>query len=49
MRIIIIFIITNIIYASNARIMTYNILNYQDDNSRENDYIEIIRRAGGRL
>ena len=42
MRIIIIFIITNIIYASNARIMTYNILNYQDDNSRENDYIEII-------
>ena len=22
--------------------MTYNILNYQDDNSRENDYIEII-------
>ena len=42
MRIITIFIITNIIYASNARIMTYNILNYQDDNSRENDYIEII-------
>ena len=42
MRFILIIIITNFIYASNARIMTYNILNYQDDNNREDDYIEII-------
>ena len=42
MRFILFFIITNFICASNARIMTYNILNYQDDNNREDDYIEII-------
>ena len=35
-------IISGFIYASSARIMTYNILNYQDDNEREDHYIEIV-------
>ncbi len=30
------------LFASSARIMTYNILNYQDDNNRELHYIEIV-------
>ena len=34
--------ISGFIYASSARIMTYNILNYQDDNEREDHYIEIV-------
>jgi len=35
-------VISGFIYASSARIMTYNILNYQDDNEREDHYIEIV-------
>ena len=39
---IIVGLLISCIFASPARIMTYNLLNYDDDNSREDDYITII-------
>ena len=42
MRYIILTILVSILDASTVRIMTYNILNYQDENSREDDYALII-------
>ena len=35
-------ILSEILVASTARLMTYNLLNYQDDNAREAYYIDII-------
>jgi len=35
-------ILSGFIVASTTRLMTYNLLNYQDDNDRESDYINII-------
>lgn len=42
MRYIVLTILVSILDASTVRIMTYNILNYQDENSREDDYALII-------
>jgi len=42
MRYIILTILVSILDASTVRIMTYNILNYQDENSREDDYALVI-------
>jgi len=42
MRYIIFFIIVGTMNASNVRIMTYNVLNYQDENEREDDYVLIL-------
>ena len=42
MRNIILLIFIGILNASSARLMTYNLLNYQDDNDRESDFILII-------
>jgi endonuclease/exonuclease/phosphatase family metal-dependent hydrolase len=42
MRFLPFLLFTIILQASNARIMTYNLLNYEDDNSREDDYIAIL-------
>ena len=33
---------SSLTFSSSARIMTYNILNYQDDNQREADFIDIL-------
>jgi endonuclease/exonuclease/phosphatase family metal-dependent hydrolase len=42
MRHIIFIILIGMVNASNVRIMTYNVLNYQDDYEREDDYVLII-------
>ena len=42
MRHIVLFIFFGILNASTVRIMTYNVLNYQDENEREDDYVLII-------
>ncbi|MDC1037644.1 lamin tail domain-containing protein [Candidatus Marinimicrobia bacterium] len=42
MRFLPFLLFTIILQASNARIMTYNLLNYEDENSREDDYITIL-------
>ena len=39
------FLFFSFIFASTARIMTYNLLNFEDDNSREDDYIAILEFA----
>ena len=42
MRYLIFSILVSILNASTVRIMTYNILNYEDENNREDDYALII-------
>ena len=42
MKNVILLIFIGILNASSARLMTYNLLNYQDDNDRESDFILII-------
>ena len=42
MKLIFFILFSNLTFSSSARIMTYNILNYQDDNQREADYIDIL-------
>ena len=42
MRYLVLIILVGLLDASTVRIMTYNILNYQDENSREDDYALII-------
>ncbi|MDP6169724.1 MAG: lamin tail domain-containing protein [Candidatus Marinimicrobia bacterium] len=42
MRYIIFIILISMVNASNVRIMTYNVLNYQDENEREDDYVLIL-------
>ena len=42
MRYLVLIILVSILDASTVRIMTYNLLNYQDENSREDDYALII-------
>ena len=42
MKNVILLIFIGILNASSVRLMTYNLLNYQDDNNRENDFILII-------
>ena len=42
MRYLILLILVSILNASTVRIMTYNILNYEDENNREDDYALII-------
>ncbi|MBL7012921.1 MAG: lamin tail domain-containing protein [Candidatus Marinimicrobia bacterium] len=39
---IVIGLLFSCIFASSARIMTYNLLNYEDENDREDDFIAII-------
>ena len=38
-------IFIGILDASSVRIMTYNLLNYQDDNDRESDFALIINQT----
>ncbi len=45
MKNVILLIFIGILNASSVRLMTYNLLNYQDDNNRENDYILIINQT----
>ena len=42
MRLIFFILFSSLAFSSSARIMTYNILNYQDDNQREAEYIDIL-------
>ena len=42
MKLIFFILFSSLTFSSSARIMTYNILNYQDDNQREADYIDIL-------
>ena len=42
MRILLFILIICFINASNVRVMTYNLLNFSDDDSRETDYIAIL-------
>ena len=42
MRLIFFILFSSLSFSSSARIMTYNILNYQDDNQREANYIDIL-------
>ena len=42
MRYLILLILVSILNASTVRIMTYNILNYEDENNREDDYALIL-------
>ena len=42
MKLIFFILFSNLTFSSSARIMTYNILNYQDDNQREANYIDIL-------
>ena len=35
-------IFLGVLNASTARILTYNLLNYEDENSREDDYVIIL-------
>ena len=42
MKLIFFILFSSLIFSSSARIMTYNILNYQDDNQRETNYIDIL-------
>ena len=45
MKNVILLIFIGILNASSVRLMTYNLLNYQDDNNRENDFILIINQT----
>ena len=42
MKLIFFILFSSLTFSSSARIMTYNILNYQDDNQRETNYIDIL-------
>ena len=42
MRLVFFLLFFGILNASSVRFMTYNLLNYQDDNDREDDYSLII-------
>ena len=42
MRYLLIIIFLEVLNASTVRILTYNLLNYQDDNNREGDYVMIL-------
>ena len=42
MKLILFILFSSLTFSSSARIMTYNILNYQDDNQRETNYIDIL-------
>ncbi|MDP7609878.1 MAG: hypothetical protein QF814_09195, partial [Candidatus Marinimicrobia bacterium] len=42
MKIIIIYLFSLTLHASTARIMTYNLLNFEDENDREADFISIL-------
>ena len=42
MKLILFILFSSLTFSSSARIMTYNILNYQDDNQREANYIDIL-------
>ena len=42
MKLIFFILFSSLTFSSSARIMTYNILNYQDDNQREANYIDIL-------
>ena len=42
MKLIFFILFNSLTLSSSARIMTYNILNYQDDDQREVDYIDVL-------
>ena len=48
MKLIIYLTLSVCLNASTSRILTYNLLNYEDEDSRENDYISIVGDINGK-